>query len=264
MLHPIKIFAVASLVFLQSCQTSNDVREEKATRALNLSKAASYNTQLGLSYLKQGDRPRAKRKLFTALKQEPGSTEVQSALAYYFEQSGDMNQAKSYYLKAIALAPGAGAQLNNYGAFLCRQENYVKAIDYFLNAVKDDQYVHTAGAYENAGLCSEAIPDYDKAKLYFKKALEQDPSKKQSFYEWVKIENKLGNTRQALDLVKQYSNFSNDPVILSLAKDIAQKSGDSKLQTLYQIKLQQLKQSQNDRQYSDNSGVNDEHNNPSG
>ena len=72
-----------ALLVLSACQASHDTYQEKQQAAEMHGKAARLNTQLGLSYLKQGDRPRAKRKLFTALKLEPDSPEVLTALAYY-------------------------------------------------------------------------------------------------------------------------------------------------------------------------------------
>ena len=162
--------------------------------------------QLGLAYLKQGDRPRAKRKLLTALAQAPDSPSVNAAMAYFMEKTGEINQATLYYKKAILAAPGRGAQLNNYGAFLCRRAQYREAQTYFLKAVNDAQYEYTAGAYENAGLCAAAIPDYPKAVQYFTKALEHDPSRKQSLDELVKIEIKRGHERQAQAILRQYSD----------------------------------------------------------
>lgn len=263
-LKRIKIITIMSLLLLQSCQMNSQAKEERDTKSRNLSNAASYNAQLGLNYLKQGDRARAKRKLYAALEQDPNSTEVNSALAYYFEQSGEMAQAKSFYLKAMSLAPGAGAQLNNYGTFLCRQGDYAQSIVYFIKAIKDNKYVHTAGAYENAGLCSQAVPDIENSRKFFIKALEHDPSKKQSFYELLKIEEKQGNIKQALELIDKYPQFAKDESILAYAKGLAEKSGDTVLQNLYQLKLQQLKHDQGYKQYSDNSGVDNEYNSDNG
>jgi type IV pilus assembly protein PilF len=176
------------LVLLQACQqrTANVVSWAKAQPT----QAASYNTQLGMAYLKQGDRPRAKRKLLRALDLAPNSADVNAAMAYYLEKTGDLKEAHSYYQKALSLAPNSGAQLNNYGAFLCRLGQYKEAEAYFLKAVKDIHYVHTAEAYENAGLCAAAIPDYPKAENYFKRALKHDPKRRQSFHELVTLERK--------------------------------------------------------------------------
>jgi type IV pilus assembly protein PilF len=211
-------------LFLQACVHHDESGPN--IRKSDLSKAASFNVQLGLGYLKQGDRPRAKKKLLTALEQEPKSPDANSAMAYYLEQTSESEQAKKYYLKALSLAANGGAQLNNYGAFLCRQGDFKKAEYYFLKATSDLHYVHTAGAYENAGLCALSVPDTDKARIYFTKALNQDPSRKVSLYELLKLETKNGRNAEAYILVRQHPDLVlNDKMLLSMAKKIAKKVG---------------------------------------
>ena len=226
----------------------------------NYTKAATYNMQLGLGYLKQGDRPRAKKKLLTALEQEPKSPDINAAMAYYFEQTNEMEEAKKYYLKAISLSSNSGAQLNNYGTFLCRQAQYIKAESYFLNAVKDSQYIHTAGAFENAGLCVLAIPNTEKAKLYFTKALNQDPSLRESFYELVKLESNDGHNEKAYQLIQQHPDLVlNDKILLDLAKDLADKVGKPEVAAEYENNLNKLV-----TRTDNTSGVNNEYNNHNG
>ncbi len=209
---------------MQACSLNPELQSDQKT---NLNQAAAYNTQLGLSYLKQGSRPRAKKKLLLALKQSPHSPDVNAAMAYYFEQTHELDQAKKYYLKALSLSDQDGAQLNNYGAFLCRQAQYKQSEAYFLKAIKDEQYLHTSAAYENAGLCALASPDYKKARLYFKAALNQDPTRNGSLYELVKLENQLGNSSEAVRLLKKFPKLVlNDGAFLTLAKKIAKKTDD--------------------------------------
>lgn len=205
-----------ALLVLSACQASHDTYQEKQQAAEMHGKAARLNTQLGLSYLKQGDRPRAKRKLFTALKLEPDSPEVLTALAYYYEKTEENEKAGSYYLKAMQLSTSKGPQYNNYGAFLCRQGNYKASIQYFLKAAQDPQYINTAAAYENAGLCAEEIPDYTSATGYFTKALEQDPERVGSFYELVKMNKKQGNLAKLKTLSNQYPHLAASPAVAAL------------------------------------------------
>lgn len=210
-------------LLVQACQHNNDNTLIK-NNPPDLSKAATFNMQLGLGYLQQGDRPRAKKKLLTALQQKPHSPEINAAMAYYWEKTSELDQAKKYYVKAIALSAHSGTQLNNYGAFLCRHGDYKGAEEYFLKAVRDPHYIHTAGAYENAGLCSLLIPDLNKAKQYFVVALNQDPSRRQSLYELVKIEEKEGDMKQALYWLQKYPNLVlHDKSFLALAKHLAGK-----------------------------------------
>lgn len=246
-------------LFVGACQHTQDNEEPNTIRKVNLSKAASFNVQLGLGYLKQGDRPRAKKKLLTALEQQPDSADVNATLAYYFEQTKELEQAKKFYHKAITLSQNGGAQLNNYGAFLCRQGDYKNAETYFLKAVKDQNYVHTSGAYENAGLCAMAIPDHDKAILYFTKALNQDPSRKESLYELVKLQSKIAHDKEALELLQKHADLVlNDKVMLALAKDIANRTGQYTLAAEYENSFNKLEQTNNI------SGVNDEYNSSNG
>lgn len=136
--------------------------------------------QLGLAYLKQGNRQRAKQKLLTAVAEDPNSPYANEALGYFFEQTHEIKQAEWYYNKALQMAPNSGAILNNYGDFLCHQKKYAEANQYFLKAASDPNYLNTALAYENAGICALAAHHPNEAKKYFKIALEQDPSLKKA------------------------------------------------------------------------------------
>jgi type IV pilus assembly protein PilF len=140
----------------------------------NLQEASQINVRLGLGYLQQGNYPRAKEKLLLAAQQNVSQSSY-GALAYFYERTHDNKLAAEYYQKAIALAPENGAPHNNYGAYLCRTGEYVAGDQQFKLAVNDTKYVNSASAYENAGLCALLVPDKAKAKIYFEKALQQNP-----------------------------------------------------------------------------------------
>lgn len=210
---------VLTIIFLtlQSCRHTQEITRQQD--------AAMYNTQLGLAYLNQGDRVLAKRKLLMALKQAPNSPNVNGSMAYFMEKTGDWDKAGYFYRNALLLAPGRGAQLNNYGAFLCRRGHYKLAEHYFLLAVNDSQYEHTAAAYENAGLCAMAMPNLHKAETYFKKALMQDPSRRQSLSELVRIELKQGKADVAWKQLQKYPLIvSRDATLSKLAVEVARKA----------------------------------------
>lgn len=155
--------------------------------------AADDNVKLGLAYLQEGNMPIAKEKLLMAADQAPGWAVAKDALGYFFESTGDKKEAEKYYLQAIALSPHDGASLNNYGVFLCRDHRPVEAEKMFLRAAAIPDYLHTAEAYENAGLCALTLPKSDKkadkemARIYFKKALQQEPQREISARELEKL-----------------------------------------------------------------------------
>lgn len=209
-------------------------------------KAAELNTQLGIGYLRQGDRIRAKKKLLYALELSPKSASANAGMGYYMEKTGDKGRAQKYYLNAINYSGGSGAQLNNYGAFLCRQGNYGQAEEYFLRAVKDVRYVHSAGAYENAAMCAEQIPNYAKAKRYYTKALEQDPDRKVSLKGLLSIAKKQGTTRDQLTIMEHHATLVyNDAQLLREALELAEKEKQTPLADFYQRRLFAMNRTKN-------------------
>ena len=188
------------ILLLQGCMPKAVVTNSK--------KSAQYNMSLGLAYLYKGDYILAKDKLLKAIQQDANAPNVNAALAYYFEKVGDINLAYSYYKKALNIAPKDGSNLNNYAAFLCRIKQYQKANVYFIMAINDVNYVNTAAVLENAGLCNKAMFNYKKASLYFKKALQQDPSRVSALIELVEIAEKQNNLHDICKYLGDYANLT--------------------------------------------------------
>lgn len=169
------------LVSCLACTTHPD--PVKANKKIVNTTAAEINVQLGIAYLKQGDRHRAKQKLLIALREGPHLPVVNNAMAFYLENTGSIQEAQHYYQLALRYAPRQGAANNNYGTFLCRQGKYREAESYFLRAIADPDYVNTAEAYENAGLCAKQIPDHTKAIYYFSRTIQHNPERTDVYLE---------------------------------------------------------------------------------
>jgi type IV pilus assembly protein PilF len=241
MQKPWRCFALAiSLVSgLLGCATKN--YEEENQQQLSDHKkheAAKYNTQLGLGYLQQGDQPRAKRKFLLALKLEPNSPEVNAAMAYFFEKTNDLEEARVYYKKALSLAPQSGSQKNNYGTFLCRTGHYPEAMKLLMEAAHDTHYDNSSMAYENAGLCAEMLHDDVASMNYFSRALEQDRHRKLSLYEYVKLAQANHQSEQAMKQLERYAYLTkSDPELLKLAIQVAHTLGRQEKVTEYEQQL---------------------------
>ncbi|MCA0403070.1 MAG: type IV pilus biogenesis/stability protein PilW [Proteobacteria bacterium] len=235
MLKSLRLFVFLSLILLQACSKYSlqpaNISDE------NPNKAAIYNTQLGLLYLKNGDKKRAKYKILSALKQAPKNAEANLAFAYLLEKNGDVGKARLYYNKALKYAPKNGVVLNNYGAFLCRKGDYKKAEFYFLQAVDDIDYIETAAAFENAGLCLAASGENKKAIFYFEKALREDSKRKQAFFELIHLELKEEHYKKAFATMEKYLKFIDDKKSLKLAIFIAKKAGQIDAQNRYEKQL---------------------------
>ncbi len=192
------IFFLLSLLAACATETVSDHSSEK-----NLPRASAINLKLGLIYLQQGDIRRAKQKLLLAQRQQP-SAAVDRALAYFYERTGDLSRADVYYRQAITKAPTVGAGHNNYGVFLCREKRYQEAQRQFAAAIADTNYLNTANAYENAGLCALLISDYSKARQYFVKALQQNPNTVTTLRQLISLHYAQQQYRQADVYLQRY------------------------------------------------------------
>lgn len=182
------MFKMFFLIFATMCLLSCATVKPSPDR-MNKIKLAEINIQLGMNYIERKDFQRAQHKLMTALDLAPELPESWYSMAYYFEKTGNIEEANTYYLKAISLTPTRGDVQNNYGTFLCRHHEYKKSIQYFEKAAKDKSYLDVASSYENAGLCALKIPNKKLAAFYFTLALKQDPKKETSKQELLKLQN---------------------------------------------------------------------------
>ena len=137
--------------------------------------ASDENVQLGVAYLEQHNMDAAKSHLLLALDGAPHSVMALDAMGYYYEVIQEGALAMGYYQRALQVAPTSGVALNNFGGFLCRQGQYLAAIQAFRVAVKDDRYTHVAKAYENAGVCALMAQDKVQAKALLLEAIKKDP-----------------------------------------------------------------------------------------
>lgn len=161
-------------------------------------KAAMLNIEMGQAYLAQGQLSRAKQKFVHALELQPKMPEAHSAIAYFYETVGDVDEAAKHHAQAINFGNGKGRFYNNYGTYLCRQKRFKEADRAFNNALKDKQYIKTAEVYENAGICALQQPDEDKAYQYLKTAIKNDPRRALASLELADLELQKNNLQAAL------------------------------------------------------------------
>lgn len=229
---------VLLLTIVAACHTTQGDKHDMAAGKSYNPTAADLNVRLGLGYLREGEVKRAKRKLLMALEQAPHLPEANGAMAYFLEKTADTPQADHYYRLAMKYAPGKGGPQNNYGAFLCRNEQYQAAEKYFHDAVNDPEYVNSAEAYENAGICSLKQKKFTKAREYFKKALAQNPQKALSVIELAEIAYRFGNYPQAQRYLTSYMRISKPNVRTAwLGYRIARKLGNANKVTSYAMLL---------------------------
>lgn len=226
-----RFFALILPIFLSACTYVTPL-DSPQQEALNHRVTSNYQVELGMAYLKRGEPQRAKAPILAALKARPNWPPALDAMGYYHEKTGDAVLAESFYLKALKAMPGNGESQNNYGAFLCRQKEYKKSITHFMNAIQDPDYLNTAAAYENAGLCAAQIPEKQQAAAYFEKAIKLDPHSRASLISLAEIQYDTGHNKKARSTLNEYTAITTvNARAVWLSYRLAKKEGDKKRAT---------------------------------
>lgn len=152
-----KLTACSMVLWLIGCTT------QPQTVAFNRSEAAKARINLALAYLEQQDYPKARENIDKALSHDSNDYLPYSVLAYYYQQTGEVEQAQQTYLKALTLSQQQSEDrkpspdvVNNYGTFLCKQGEFTQAYQQFDQALNSEHpYYHQTDTLENIILCAK-------------------------------------------------------------------------------------------------------------
>ncbi len=189
--------------------------------------ASKYNADLGIRYLQKGRLKLANEKLLKAISQNPNSAKSNHYYALLQEKLGYTKKANQYFSKAIRLSPKDSELRNNYGSFLCKNNNYQAAVNQFLIAVKDPLYSTPEFAYTNAGICLRKANDQAQAEKYFRLALKKRASFPSALLEMAKLYKDRKNFSKAQAFMLRYETVGKStPEALQLCTTINQKMGN--------------------------------------
>lgn len=180
---------------------------------------AMTRISLGLGYLKMGNTQQAKLNLEKAKKFAPNLVSVYTAFAYYYEMVDEAELAVKAYEKALTINANDPDVLNNYGVYLCRQEQYLAAEKQMLKAIAISSYILVAQSYENLALCQLKAELFDSAQNYLEKAIAHSPNRASSILQMVRLQYIKSHYKLAASYWLQYEKLNNKltPQALALA-----------------------------------------------
>ena len=197
--------------------------------------------ELGLGYMGQGNMVRARENLELAVKHAPSYYRARLSIAHYYEQVGEVDEARDAYKKALRLDARNGNVLNNYGTFLCKQGEYDQADTYFNRAIDQLYYYLVSASYENAAFCAFKAGEVEQAKYYFSRAIDHDPNRVKSILQLSKIEVSTEDYNDArLRLFKFHQRYGYQVPSLQILIELEKKTGNGALQQKYQSELDEL------------------------
>jgi type IV pilus assembly protein PilF len=231
-----RVAAVASAVALCNLAAcSSTPQHAKANRTAT---AGTYNTQLGIAYLHQGDLALAKEKLDRALQENPSDPNVHSARALLFDRLGEVSKADTEFRTALHLAPHDPDVQNNYADYLCQVGRTDEGVRYFELAAHNPLYRTPQAAYTNAGVCLRAAKRNQDAAANFKQALAIRPNFAEAAYQLGDLDFQRGALAEARAQIEGYLGaFEATPDLLLLAVRVTRAQGDQVAAERYARKL---------------------------
>lgn len=153
---------------------------------------AATRISLGLGYLKMGNMAQAKQNLEKAKKFAPQMVQVYTAFAHYYETVGESELTIASYEKALSIKRDDADTLNNYGVYLCRQNEIEEAEQQFLKAIAVPSYVLVAKSYENLSSCFLQQDNFEKSEMYLNKAILHSPGNASTLFQMVRLQYAMG------------------------------------------------------------------------
>lgn len=222
---------LVTLVTLGGCATAQRAEKKRDD-------ASTYNTELGISYLNQGDIPLAKEKLDRALKENPDNPKVHGARAMLFDRMGDPKKADEEFKLALRLAPDDPDVSNNYAVYLCQSGRTTDGVHRFEAVARNALYRTPWVAYTNAGVCQRTAKRNTEAVGNFRQALRIRPNFAEAAFQLGDLQLQEGDLTDARKVVDTYlGSFEETPDLLLLGVRVARAQNDRVAAALYARKL---------------------------
>lgn len=222
---------LVSASLLAGCVTQN-YGNDKSTPIIesesNNNEIAMTRISLGLGYLKMGNTQQAKLNLEKAKRFSPNLVQVYTAFAHYYETVDEPNLAIKAYEKALSLNSQDADTLNNYGVFLCRQQQYESAEKKILQAIAIPSYILVAQSYENLALCQIKAKQFDKAQTYLDKAIAHSPNRASALLQMIQLQYAKSDYKLAQSYLTRYEKSTRrfSANALALAFKVYEKQGN--------------------------------------
>ncbi|MCW8832157.1 MAG: type IV pilus biogenesis/stability protein PilW [Colwellia sp.] len=229
-----KVLAALALLstVLSGCVTQNYENDKTPVvkNQANRDDMAATRISLGLGYLKMGNMPQAKQNLEKAKKFAPDMVQVHTAFAHYYETVGEHKLTVESYEKALSLKSDDADTLNNYGVYLCRQDQLAAAEQQFLKAIAVPSYLLVAKSYENLASCFLQKDYFGKAEAYLNKAILHSPSSASTLFQMVRLQYAMGEYQEAKKFEQRFEKVTRrfTPQSLALAFKVYSKLGQKR------------------------------------
>ncbi|PID62336.1 MAG: type IV pilus biogenesis/stability protein PilW [Gammaproteobacteria bacterium] len=189
--------------------------------------AAQFNAQLGAQYLQRGELDQARSKLVKALAQDERNALAHVSYAKLLQRIDKPAKAQQHFARAIDLEPDQAEHHNSYGIFLCQQGHEAEALQQFKKAADNPYYKTPEFALDNGGLCLIEAERHEEASLWLREAIRRNPQFGPGYLHMAEVfyvEKRLTLADAYLQRFNHYENETAASLLLELR--IKRDSGD--------------------------------------
>jgi type IV pilus assembly protein PilF len=189
---------------------------------------ARIRLELAAGYYQQGNYNVALEELRVALQLDPAYPAAFGILGLIYMDLGDKPKADESFQRALRLAPRDADLNNNYGWYLCQTGRPKESIRFFNQALEDRLYTTPAKPLHNAGICSLRAQDLTSAEAYFRRAFQVEPGNAVTNYQLALLNLNRDQFDQARFYAKRLlDNFDANSQTLYLAVCVETKAGNA-------------------------------------
>lgn len=209
------------MVLGSACTTTTEYRKTIGSSSASGPSASSHDSkrdkdkeavdtfvQLGIGYLRKGNRQQARFNLLKALDIDERSGSAHNAMALLYQLEKENALAEEHFRKAIRYEPELTRVKNNYGVFLYRQQRYEEAYKQFLIASEDINYNRRGRVFLSLGQIAQHLGKVQEAEEAWEKSINLNPKLAEPYLELAGVHFKAGDYPKAKRYLDRYDALS--------------------------------------------------------
>lgn len=151
--------------------TTMETRQVTGASPTDARRKAEAHTALAGEYYQRNNFTVALAETRLALADDPNYVAAHNVQALVYMQLREDAQARAAFEKALSIESANPDVLNNYGWFLCLQNDGPRGIDMMMRAANDRSYSTPEKAFLSAGLCMRRMGRNPEAEDYLRRAV---------------------------------------------------------------------------------------------
>ncbi|MGQ9427084.1 type IV pilus biogenesis/stability protein PilW [Gilvimarinus sp. F26214L] len=231
-----KLIVLLFIFSLSGCVTTME-----GSAQADLDSALETYVQLGMGYLRAGNRDSARLNFNKALDIDSGSPGAHDGMALLYQLEAMDDLAEKHFRKAIRSDRNFSRARNNYGSFLYEKGRYEDAYEQFERAASNLSYNRRPIALVNQGRTALKLGEVERAESVFLHALALDPKRTSAMVELADIYFKQENYPEAKKYIDMYGqNTRHSPRTLWLGIRLERIFGNKDQEASYALALKNL------------------------